>query len=395
MQASPTFGSYEGSHTAFHGALRELGLNFLYFTDRQMRRGEVDLSKFKVIILPMTQAMGGQEAEMLRGYVRNGGVLIADVRPAIYDGHVKPLAAGQLDDVFGVRRTGFAPAVTSDGAIKVPAAGGKLEPLDLVKVRADAGVQATEATAAGSAGQAPLLLSNRFGKGQALLLNLAMASFPALSAEGTPETAAHLLRQALGQGGVSPPLSLTAADGQRLRNVEITRWMNGPVQIVSVFRHQGLPEAAKLDLPQPLYVYDLKARQDLGQQQAVSLTVTPYRAHVLRALPAAAQGGGVEGGAVGVAREPAAGHGDLDPAGGPAGRQGAGEAAGWQRGGLGGRGRRGGQARRCRGRAGGVQRSAGHLDCHRDRVVHGDDGDGALWSAVTCHRFASLCEAYV
>ena len=82
----------------------------------------------------------------------------------------------------------------------------------------------------------------------------------------------------MGQGGVSPSLSLTGANGQRLRNVEITRWMNGPVQIVSLFRHQGLPEAAKLDLQQPLHVYDLKARQDLGQQQAVSLTLTPHRA---------------------------------------------------------------------------------------------------------------------
>ena len=130
----------------------------------------------------------------------------------------------------------------------MPSGSGKPEPLNLAKLRVDAGVQATEASAAGSAGQAPLLLSNRFGQGRALLLNLAMASFPALSAEGTAETAAHLLRQALGQAGVSPPLSLTGADGQRLRNVETTRWINGPVQFVSVFRHQGLTETAKLDL---------------------------------------------------------------------------------------------------------------------------------------------------
>ncbi|MCY2989794.1 MAG: hypothetical protein NTY19_18255 [Planctomycetota bacterium] len=75
---------------------------------------------------------------MLRAYVRQGGVLIADVRPAIYDGHVKPLAAGQLDDVFGVKRTGFAPAVTSDGVIQVPSASGKPEPLNLAKLRVDA-----------------------------------------------------------------------------------------------------------------------------------------------------------------------------------------------------------------------------------------------------------------
>jgi hypothetical protein len=285
VQASPTFGSYEGNHTAFHGALRELGLNFRYFTDRQMRLGEIDLSKFKVILLPMTQAMGGQEAEMLRAYVRQGGVLIADVRPAIYDGHVKPLTAGQLDDVFGVRRTGSAAALVGNGAIQAPSPGGELEPLDLVNVRADAGVRATEATAAGSAGQAPLFLSNGFGKGQAVLLNLAMASFPPLIAQRTPEAAARLLRLPFERGGVSPPLCLTAADGRRLRNVEITRWMNGPVQIVSVFRHHGLPEPATLNLPQPMHVYDLNARKDLGKSQAVSLTVTPYRARFYAISP--------------------------------------------------------------------------------------------------------------
>jgi len=278
VQVSPSYGSYEGNHAAFHSALRELGLNFLYFTDRQMRLGEVDLSKFKVIILPMSQALGGQEAAMLRDYVRNGGALIADVRPAIYDGHVKPLPAGQLDDVFGVKRAGLSAAYTGDGVIQVSAADGKTETLELTKVRADAGVQTAEASAAGSAGQAPLGLSNRFGQGRAVLLNLAMSSFPALSAEGTPETAARLLQQVLGQGGVSPALRLTGANGQRLRNVEITRWMNGPVQIVSVFRHQGVPETATLNLPQPQCVYDLKAYKDCGRQQAISLTVTPYRA---------------------------------------------------------------------------------------------------------------------
>ena len=278
VQDSPTYGSYEGNHTAFHNALRGLGLNFLYFTDRQMRLGEVDLGSFKIIILPMTQAMGAPEAEMLRDYVHNGGTLIADVRPAIYDSHVKPLAAGRLDDVLGIKRTGFGGALVGDGVIKVPLADGKRETLDLLKVRADAGVQAAKASATGSAGQDPLLLSNDFGKGRAILLNLAMAGFPAPGAHDTPELAADLLRQILGRGGVRPPLGLTGADGQRLRNVEITRWMNGPVQIVSVFRHSGPPEAAKLNLPQPLYVYDIKTQRDLGKQQAVSLTLTPYRA---------------------------------------------------------------------------------------------------------------------
>ena len=278
VQASPSFGSYESNHAAFHNALRELGLNFQYFTDRQMRLGEVDLSQFKVILLPLTQAMGGREAEMLRAYVREGGMLIADVRPAIHDGHVKPLADGQLDDVFGAKRTGFADALVRDAAVPRPSAAEKLQPLVLPSVRADAGIQATAATTAGSAGEVPLLLHNAFGKGQAMLLNLAMSSFPALGGAGTPEAAAQLVQQALGRGGVRPPLRLTGADGQRLRNVEITRWNNGPVRIVSVFRHHGHPEAATLTLPETLHVYDLKARKDLGKRPSLDLTVVPYRA---------------------------------------------------------------------------------------------------------------------
>ena len=278
VQVSPTFGSYESNHAAFHNALRDLGLNFRYFTDRQMRLGEVDLGKYQVVILPMTQAMGPQEAEMFRAYVRHGGVLIADVRPAIYDGHVKPLAAGQLDDVFGVRRTGSAGAPIVDGQVRLPGPRLPETPLRLQKIRVDTGVAGAAAQPWGQAGERPLFLVNTFGQGQAVLLNMAMTTYPALRAEATSETAAATLRALLARGSVAPALRLVNGKGQRLRNVEITRWRNGPVQIVSVFRHHGLPEAAKLELQQPLHVYDLKAHKDLGRQQAVSLTVTPFRA---------------------------------------------------------------------------------------------------------------------
>jgi len=50
------------------------------------------------------------------------------------------------------------------------------------------------------------------------------------------------------------------------------------VQIVSVFRHAGMAESASLNFEQPLYVYDIKKRKDLGRQQTVSLSITPYRA---------------------------------------------------------------------------------------------------------------------
>ncbi|MEN6547454.1 MAG: beta-galactosidase, partial [Armatimonadia bacterium] len=43
VQQSPSYGSYQGEHAAWHSTIRELGLNFRYFTDRQIRLGEAKL----------------------------------------------------------------------------------------------------------------------------------------------------------------------------------------------------------------------------------------------------------------------------------------------------------------------------------------------------------------
>lgn len=286
VQVSPTFGSYENNHTAFHNALRELGLNFRYFTDRQMRLGEVDLSRFKVIVLPMTQAMGPQEVELLRQFVLDGGLLIADVRPAIYDGHVKPQASGQLDDVFGINRTGLVEAEIADGEVRLPDPQLAENPQQQwSKLRVDPGVTAATARSWGQAGETPLLLVNKFGEGQAILLNLAMTSYPTLSAEAANDRPAEILQGVLAHGSASPILRLVDDHGGRLRNVELTRWDNGPVQIVSVFRHHGQPEPAKLELPQPLHVYDLKARAYVGRRKVIDLSVTPFRAQFYALSP--------------------------------------------------------------------------------------------------------------
>lgn len=277
-QPSPSFGTYERNHEACHNLLRTLGLNFLYVTDRQLRLGEVDLNRFKVVVLPMAQALSPREAELLREYVRQGGLLIADIRPGVYDGHVKRLAAGQLDEVFGVRRQGFEPARITDGVVKVPLAGGEPEALTLSRVAVDPGVQAVSAAAGGAAGQAPLLLVNRFGKGQAVLLNLAMGSYPVLGSDTTPQAAARWWQQTLALAQLAPALDLRDARGEPVRNVEVTRWLNGPVQIVSLFRHAGTPETVKLRMPQAVCGYDLKQRTELGTGTEFSLPVTPYRA---------------------------------------------------------------------------------------------------------------------
>ena len=76
--------------------IHDAGVQFRYTTDRMLRRGEFDLFTYKVLVLPLTFAIGHREADLVREFVRQGGTLIADVRPGIYDGHCKPQAVGML-----------------------------------------------------------------------------------------------------------------------------------------------------------------------------------------------------------------------------------------------------------------------------------------------------------
>ncbi|MEI6501435.1 MAG: alpha-amylase family protein, partial [Armatimonadota bacterium] len=276
--SSPSLGAYEGDHAAWHGALRDLGFNFRYFTDRQMRLGEVDLRQFKVIILPLTQALGPQEAQQLRDYVQQGGVLVADARPGIYDGHCKPLATGSLDDLFGVKRTGFPEAAIADAAIKGDLGGLSLY-ANVTRIRVDQGIGAAGAKAYGSAGQTPLLLGKSTGRGKTVLLNFPLSSYPSPAADTTSDDSVEVLRAVLNLADLKPAVAvLQTATGERLRNIEITRWTNGDTQIVSIFRHSGLPETARVVPPKGRYAYDLKLRKDLGPRQVLDVKITPCRA---------------------------------------------------------------------------------------------------------------------
>jgi hypothetical protein len=280
VQSSPSFGAYEGDHAAWHSTLRDFGYNFRYFTDRQMRLGEVDLKKFKVIILPLTQALSPQEAQMLRDYVQQGGVLIADARPGIYDGHVKPLAAGSLDDLFGVKRTGFSDAAIVDGSIKADLAGVSLD-AKTARIRVDRGIEAAGAKTYGAADGTPLMLVNEVGKGKAVLLNFPLSSYPSIAGDTTPEAAADVMKALWNLANLQPALGLQTAKGERLRNVEVTRWINGDTQIVSIFRHKGTPETASISIPAGMHVYDLRNRKDLGSPKSLTLNILPCRAHFL------------------------------------------------------------------------------------------------------------------
>ena len=276
LENGPTYGSYERSHKGAHQSVRELGMQFRYVTDRMLRLGEFDAGRYRVLLLPRAEAMGDAEAAVVRRFVEDGGLVLADVRPAIFDGHLKPRAKGALDDLFGIVRQ------------ELPAARA-LKDASLGAPQADPGIALAGGTAAQVLDGVPLRIAKTTGKGRAILLNFDWSTFPNLALPDTDEAHAAWLAEIFAQAGVQAPLQIRGADGRRARHVETVRWQNDRVQILSLFREgAGETEKATVQLPAPAVVHDLRTGASLGRRTAFAATIRPNRPSWYALLPESA-----------------------------------------------------------------------------------------------------------
>ena len=182
-------------------------------------------SNYDVVFAGYPLMMPQAVAEALRNYVREGGTLISEARPAWNDdrGFANPVIPGfGLDATFGVRekllQTGENVAMIAepdlDGALK-PLAGRRIPGTGFaehLEVTAD-GVRVV-ARFAGEAGRPgdPAIVVSRSGKGRAILIG----SFPAAAFEQDPEkmrAGGELLQALVENAGVAPEVRIDGAAG--------------------------------------------------------------------------------------------------------------------------------------------------------------------------------------
>jgi hypothetical protein len=94
-----------GSHMvrrAWENMLRDEGIQYNFISYDDVIRNGIS-SQYKVLILPAALTLSDAEARQVRSFVANGGTVIADYMPGLWDQHGKGrIAGGALDDVFGV-----------------------------------------------------------------------------------------------------------------------------------------------------------------------------------------------------------------------------------------------------------------------------------------------------
>ncbi|OQA83831.1 MAG: Beta-galactosidase trimerization domain protein [Lentisphaerae bacterium ADurb.Bin242] len=179
---------YEANARAWSQLIRDMGLdspNVMDSSDLRKIRPETH----PVLILPLTQLLSDANLRVLENHVRDGGILIADMRPGVFDEFGTARTENLLSKVFGVKISADSSAGAAgalylrDRAVSAALLGGRLE------LASDA--EAFGSIRTGTKGlrlggirmadvshrNAGAAVIHPYGKGKALYLNFAVSEY--------------------------------------------------------------------------------------------------------------------------------------------------------------------------------------------------------------------------
>ncbi|MFO7947696.1 MAG: beta-galactosidase [Armatimonadota bacterium] len=277
-------GQQTRAHTGFLEATQDIGLQAHYLCDDTVKEGDLNDGDERVLLLPMCRAIPDVVAEEVRTFVENGGLLIADVRPGIRDGHCKPREAGVLDDVFGIAQdpSGLGGMERTDIETRINVDSTRIE-LDMV-ADVDFDLQLDGAEALAQMHDTPLVTINQYGDGHAILLNFNLESYGELREAGDEMPVRKLLRALYAKHDITPPFDQKQPGGP-LRATETVRWESGDVTLIDLFKTAGEDTTAITELPEPMHVYDLRRDKYLGEVSRIEGKLRKGYANLYALLP--------------------------------------------------------------------------------------------------------------
>ena len=297
---TPGFPAMDATLNDLVQVIHDLGLECKVVSYQQLAEGKVKPSEFKTLILPGCQALSLAECAAVRAFAETGGMVLADLRPGVYDEHGKPYpGGGALDALFGVK-TETAKFARATGDLAV--GNGNLV---LKGVIADTSVTANTGAPYTTLDKTPVIIGHTTGKGQALLLNFALPGYEALGRSAAKsgdfgtwapgEPIRQFLAGTLALGGVKPPVRLSPL----LPQVEISRFRNGDAEYIGIV--QGLPrdttdytnllaqplgpKPVTVTFPRKAFVYDVRQGLFLGEMNSVVVMLQPGVAKLYALLP--------------------------------------------------------------------------------------------------------------
>lgn len=255
------FGSPEAGQLSLIAEMDRRGIGYRFVTDRQVAAGALAKAGARLLFLPVASALSDKAVAALRQFVESGGVLVADVVPAIANGHARLLNTGRLDNLFGITRTGAPAAALTKAPWRWTIAGMARTFGGAFPVKVDTSVRVR-----GAGGPSRQVLTvARAGKGKAVHLGVPLSELlPSLDRS----QADHFFGDLRQVAGIPPRLTVTGPAPELVK-----RFTGAGLTLVAMVLPDERAGPTTVHLGIPAHGYDVRAGRAVGL--ARTLTAGP------------------------------------------------------------------------------------------------------------------------
>ena len=285
----------------FHFLLRimqdHVGQQYTFVSSEQIAKGE--LSKYKVLMMPLSMAIDAAEAKAMAAFVREGGLLIADVRPGLANGHGNLNDNKLMSELFGVTYRKELGRKLLVGQVSGDYRGVAFRN-DEQKLPADPALELKGAKALLELDGTPLVVCNDVGKGSAVCLNIPFnyyRGYPTpdhmykyFGEPGHNRMLGNVIAAILKAHKIERPVQVEGLAGDWMWGLDTPYHVDGEVQYVSLTkrrrskREQGGYEIS-VRPPKGGHVYDMDRGKYLGLKDSWPVKVAAADVQLFSVLP--------------------------------------------------------------------------------------------------------------
>jgi hypothetical protein len=284
--------SFAANRDGWVRTIKDLGLQFDFVSSEDVARNQLSNEKYKVLILPLSFALGENEVKNIEAFVSQGGVVIADVAPGWMDEHCAWREGDSLNKLFGITAdaTRQREIKNSVGEVRVTDEGARwsLSSKDISTLTAaEQNLKTSDGRALLNIAGSNAVITHNVGKGWTVYLNTAFDQYPKQrAAKFGGSSYRTLVKTILARAGVHPAIKVLSAGGLDLTQAQIARYAFSKSEIltivkenvavagvvgqdgVTIYNDSTLGQVARQDLtiqlPGKFYVADVRSGKQLG-----------------------------------------------------------------------------------------------------------------------------------
>ncbi|MFA5646002.1 MAG: beta-galactosidase trimerization domain-containing protein [Candidatus Ratteibacteria bacterium] len=165
------------NHQGWFQVLHDLGYSPKFISYQKLREGKVTSERYRVLILPYSVSISGEEVNAIEKFIRAGGTVLADIMTGALNGHCSIALPGMLDHLFGIARTEFnlsgpqGPILWQEGGESLDFSNFSFSTKLHEAIRLNGGVNL------GEVAETPCFILNHVGLGATLYFNIDMAQY--------------------------------------------------------------------------------------------------------------------------------------------------------------------------------------------------------------------------